>query len=37
MSESDQFQNKYVIIVAALIFGFILIVGLAGVMLTLST
>ena len=37
MSESHEFQNKYVIIVAAVIFGAILFVGLAGVMLTLST
>ena len=37
MSESHEFQNKYVIIVAAIIFGAILLVGLAGVMLTLTT
>jgi len=37
MSESHEFKNKYVIIVAAIIFGFILLVGLAGVGLTLST
>ena len=37
MSESHEFKNKYVIIVSAIIFGFILLVGLAGVGLTLST
>ena len=37
MSESQEFENKYVIIVAAIIFGCILLVGLAGVGLTLVT
>lgn len=37
MSESQEFKNKYVIIVAAIIFGCILLVGLAGVGLTLVT
>ena len=37
MSESQEFKNKYVIIVAAIIFGCILLVGLAGVWLALVT
>jgi len=37
MSESHDFENKYVIIVAGIIFGAILVVGLVGVGLTLAT
>jgi hypothetical protein len=37
MSESDHFENKYVIIVAGAIFGGVLLLGLAGVLLTLAT
>ena len=37
MSESHDFENKYVIIVAGIIFGAILVVGLAGVGITLAT
>lgn len=37
MSESEQFENKWVIIVAGVIFGFILLVGLIGVWITLAT
>ena len=37
MSESEHAENKYVIIVAGVIFGIILVIGLVGVGLTLST
>jgi hypothetical protein len=37
MSESEHSENKYVIIVAGIIGGVILLLGLAGVGLTLTT
>ena len=35
-SEHDQFENKYVIIVAGWIFGIIFVIGLIGVGITLA-
>ncbi|MFT5487508.1 MAG: hypothetical protein ACI9MU_002427 [Alphaproteobacteria bacterium] len=37
MSESEESGQKYVVIVALIIGGIVLVVGLAGVGLTLST